>query len=166
MAVVKGERMIFLNSPLKKVVVGCLLAVFLSLAPGCDNSTSSAPTGPTANLVVTFDPNPTFFVADGLWRYRVNVTETNGVGVHIYGWIRQAYSLADVPAAEDVSGELEFIEEFFHCGGEGNYLPAFGIRCSDRYTVDWKNSGWQTYTFYGVDDFGNEVTGEGRLDLL
>ena len=158
--------MIFPNSSLKKAIVGSLLAVFVGLAPGCDNSTGSDPVGPVANLVVAFDPNPTFFEADGLWRYRVNVTETNGVGVHIYGWIRQAYSLADEPAAEDKRGELSFIEEFDDCGGEGNYLPAFGTRCSDRRTIDWKNSGWQTFTFYGVDDSGNEVTGEGRLDLL
>ena len=136
---------------------------------------STAPEGPTANLVVTFDPNPTPHFDYGRWSYRVYVTETNGVGVHIYGWVREGFSAAGAPYIEDVRTEVDFINEFDRCEGGfddpfivwiDNYMPPGSTWCSDRILEEGRNNGWQTFTFYGVDDFGNEVSATGRQDLL
>jgi hypothetical protein len=154
----------------QKVVRGWLgvfaVSALLFAAVGCDNSDSSGNvTGPQANLVVTFTPNPTSHSAYGEWLYRVEVTETNGVGVNIYGWTRTGYSAAGVEYLSEVKEEVDFIGDFDACGGEGNYIGGGQTRCSNRHLFD-ERSGWQIFTFYGVDDYGNEVTGEGRHDLL
>ena len=143
------------------------LAALLLIPVGCDNSDSSGDiTGPQATLVVTFSPNPVAYSAYGEWLYGVAVTETSGVGVHIYGFIRKSHSAAGEPYSDDISPELAFIDEFNHCGGEGNYIPGGGTRCGFYRIYDGRNSGFEIWTFYGVDDSGNEVTGEGRVDLL
>lgn len=147
-------------------VTAWVLLLTLILVGGCDSSSEVAIDGPTANLVVRFEPNPATHFAEGEWKYTVYLSETAGIGVHIYGWVRQGYSAAGAKYAEDKSDEIDFIQEFRACGGEGNYLEAGSTRCSNRHLFDRKNSGWQTFTFFGVDDLGNEVTGEGRLDLL
>lgn len=165
MSVAKGAIMISGISAWKRMIVGSAL-VALCFSGGCDNSTGTAPVDPVANLVVTFEPNPSVHFRYGEWAYRVIVTETNGVGVHVYGWIRQGYSGAGEKYSEDVRQELDFTDEFDDCGGEGNYIEPGSMRCSDRILVERRNSGWQTFTFYGVDDSGNEVSGMGRLDLL
>ncbi len=144
-----------------------VVMLFVLASPGCDNSSdTTGSTGPQANLVVTFTPNPVQYSRYGEWFYRVMVTETNGVGVHIYGWIRAGYSEAGEEYQPDIRTEFDFAAEFTACGGEGDYISGGETRCSDRRLYEGRNSGWQVWTFYGVDDFGNEVTGEGRLELL
>ena len=155
-----------LNCVMKKSAVLALLAGVLILAPGCDNSADTGPGGPTANLLVTFDPNPVRHFTHGEWLFTVYVTETAGVGVYIYGWVRQGYSGAGEPYAVDRNTEVQFIEEFNDCPGEENYIPAGGTRCGYYRIYDGINSGSETWTFYGIDDSGNEVSGEGTVDFL
>ena len=62
--------------------------------------------------------------------------------------------------------EILFVDWFDDCGGEGNYIGPGATRCTDILTFNRRNNGWEIWTFYGVDDLGNEVTGEGRVDLI
>lgn len=159
--------MVFRRNALQGWLGALGLAALLLIPAGCDNSDSSGNvTGPMANLVVIFSPNPVMHSGYGEWHYEVAVRETSGVGVHIYGFIRKSHSAAGESYSNDVNEELAFIDDFDGCGGEGNYIPGGGIRCGFHRISDGRNSGFEVWTFYGVDDFGNEVTGEGRVDLL
>lgn len=144
-----------------------LLALTLTLASaaGCDNSTSTEPLGPKASLVIAYEPNPVSHFEYGKWNYTISVTETAGVGVHMYGWVREGYSGAGEQYISEKYDEMDFVEYFDGCGGEGNYLERGSTRCAYMEIDGGRNNGSETHTFYGIDDFGNEVSAEGRLYL-
>ncbi len=145
-----------------------VLAALLLAAPlwtGCDNESDPGTIGTKAILVVYFEPNPTAIDIDGKWRYVVYVSEINGVGVSIYGWNVERFSDSDISLGSGTGSQAEFEAQYVLCGGEGTYLPGGQTRCSARFYERVANAGYLVYTFFGVDDNGNEVEGEGRLDL-
>ena len=145
-----------------------LLLLGAPFLTGCDNDNVSG-TGKRAILVVSFEPNPAPIDIDGVWRFVVFVSEINGVGVSIYGWDFEHYSMSDVNLGSGGGSQAEFEVQYVICGGEGNYLPGGLTRCSarkyERVPNQVSSTGYLEYRFFGVDDNGNEVEGKGRLNL-
>jgi hypothetical protein len=158
-----------MGSELMKIAVKTLAAIvlggLLSFPLGCDEG-SSGPGGPQASLVVTFEPNPVAHVQAALWRYEVHVTEVGGVGVFIYGYTVKEYSAAGVEYTSSTSDASAFSGSFLLCGGEGSFMPAGSVRCSNAERTEGRNTGYNTWTFFGLDELGNEVTTTGRVEFL
>lgn len=140
------------------LVLGVLL---LPLACGGNKTT-----GPTANLVITFEPNPVTFSANSQWNYWVFVTETTGIGVDIFRFDVQGYSPSGEGTGLTEHPRADFELWFRECGGEGNYIAGGTTRCTPVTSRGFSNAGHRDWTFFGVDDLGNTVKGTGRIDLL
>ena len=158
-----GEMM---KTAVKTLAAVIVLAGLLALPLGCDEG-GSGPEGPKANLLVTFEPNPVAHEQPALWTYEVHVTEVGGVGVFIYGYTVKQYSAAGVEySSVRTSDSSAFNSSFLLCGGEGTFMPAGSTRCSHAERTVGRNTGYATWTFFGLDELGSEITATGRVDFL
>jgi len=148
----------------------CAAALFGTLlgltSASCSNDDGSLAPGGKAVLVVNFEPNPVTHLQPALWRYEVQVTEVGGVGVFMYGYTVKEYSAAGVEYSSATSDASSFNSSFLLCGGEGTFMPAGSTRCSNAERTEGRNTGYATWTFFGLDELGNEVTATGRVDFL
>jgi len=115
------------------------------------------PEEPTSEAVkIEFEPSPVP-CKQGEWRWRVILKEVNGVGVKINSITMEVY-------AEDsliLSWEDKDWVEFF-----GHYLPANDSVSSSRHLPYKEGTTHVIFIVSGVDDNGNEVAAEGRVELL
>lgn len=155
-------------SEIKKAGIGAAILMAL-FALSCNNNNPLVPTvDPRASLSVTFTPNPGTRIKPGVYKYTITITETAGVGISIYGSQYEVFSDAGVLVETFESAETLVETWFRDCGGEGNYLPPNGVRCSNLVSTRLEpvnNAGYIIFTFFGVDDTGNEVIGRGRVEL-
>jgi len=108
---------------------------------------------------VSFDPNPVNFnVAHVYWK--VILTETKGAGVTLRSLSIQFYS-ANGPAG---SPKVYDTKEWFHGWLPNAYLKANG-KASFTAGTDSQPITYCIYTFTGVDDNGQEIVAEGRVDF-
>jgi hypothetical protein len=150
---------------------GIAAAVVMALfAVSCNKNNTMVPdtVEPLASLTVSFSPNPGQLIKPGVYKYTITLAETAGVGVSIYGYQREVFSDAGV-LEETFDGDQLLVESWFRdCGGEGNYVPPSGVRCTRLLSTRLEpvaNAGYMIWTFFGVDDTGNEVIGRGRIEL-
>ena len=116
----------------------------------------------TANLEISFDPNPVYCENDHLY-WRVIISETNGVGVNLKTIVQDAY-IGDDYIGNWYTNNEAWIEEQLGT----SYLSAFS-------SMDF-NAGMGTCEgntgiaikckVTGIDDNGNPIEATGRVDLL
>ena len=116
----------------------------------------------TANLEISFDPNPVYCENNEL-HWRVIISETNGVGVNLKTIVNDVYIGDDYISHWHTSNEAE-IEEWFGT----SYLAAFSSMdfnagmdpCEGNTGISIKCK------VTGIDDNGNPIEATNRVDLL
>jgi len=141
--------------------------MLLVLGPAsCGNDDGSVAPGRKAELAVSFDPNPVAHVRPGEWEHLVYVTEAGGIGVYIYGFKIQDFSAAGVEYVSTSEDAASFNSKFRLCGGDGTFMAGGTTRCAAVIRTEGRNTGHSLWTFFGLDELGNEVTATGRVDFL
>ena len=116
----------------------------------------------TANLEISFDPNPVYCENNEI-HWRVIISETNGIGVNLKTIV------IDVYVGDDYYGNLDtFNETWIEEEWDTSYLSAYS-------SIDF-NAGMGTcegntgitikYKVTGIDDNGNPIEATGEVDLL
>jgi hypothetical protein len=136
------------------ILIIAVLLILISLS-GCTGVK-------TANLEISFDPNPVYCENNEL-HWRVIISETSGVGVNLKTIVQDVYVGDDYIGNFHTSNEAE-IEEWWGT----SYLSAFS-------SMDF-NAGMGTCEgntgitikckVTGIDDNGNPIEATGRVDLL
>ena len=116
----------------------------------------------TANLEISFDPNPVYCENNEL-HWRVIISETNGVGVNLKNITIDAY------VGDDYTGNSDIFDESWIEGVWGtSYLSAFSSvnynsgkgPCETNVGVTLK------YKITGMDDDGHQVEASADLELM
>lgn len=139
-------------------VVPLLLVVGLIL-PGCSQGQMNEPKAQTktAQLEITFDPSPAAYNDEGYWFWKIILSEYNGIGVKLTNFYRE-YPGGSHSYAENTESTIEDV-----CGLD--YLPPWGT-IYFSFWYPYVHIGYETYTFTGIDDRGNEVTVQRKLSIL
>jgi hypothetical protein len=146
---------------MKKAVVFLVVVFMVGPLMSCGGGGNGSPS--MAALSVLFAPNPVNVSPDGMFRVRVTVTEENGIGVEITSLRISNYAADDSVINVQNEGPAWFAEQFDDCGGSGTYIPGGSLRCAD---LEYGGSAvYSIFTFFGLDDLGNNIEGSGRLDL-
>lgn len=95
----------------------------------------------TANIDISFSPNPVYPDSNGEWHYRVVLNETNGVGVTL---TRMDYS----PGTWQGGGP----DDLFGT----NYMRPNGTLSANILSRGYSNGSRVTFTFWGDDDNGHK----------
>ena len=147
-----------------------LATVLVALIPfGCSNSDGPTQNGAASgSLEVFFDPNPAPVTGYGQYVHEITVPSggvgvPGGVGVFVHGAVREPYSAAGEPYATEIYDENWFKAHFQFRSDEGAYMPAGEARCVPFDWEEFRNNGYEDWTFLGEDELGNEVNGTGRL---
>lgn len=111
----------------------------------------------TANLEISFDPNPVYCENDHLY-WDVIISETNGIGVSLKTIVQDVY------VGDEKVNSYFYDENWMQENLGSSYLSAFssmtnGSGCGCYVTH-------QIFTVTGIDDNGHEVEATGRVDLL
>jgi hypothetical protein len=134
----------------------CLVAIVLVTA-ACSGNSSTAPSAKSADLSITFTPDPipgtaSTQCANGtIWIFTVHVRELNGVGATVTSWLQQNLPLGVRDGGPAVYPASDFVNQF----GSDRIGPnetktshAIGVCLSAL-------SGNIQYTINTVDDQGN-----------
>ena len=156
----------------KMVIVGAAIVLMsLLLAPvvGCQpKGEPSLPQEPTpaptptpkevAKIEITFEPNPVP-CENGYWRWRIVLTEVNGVGVSLEELTMYIYSDNDLLEERPLGASkiMDWIDKA--------YLPAYGhARTGAGFPC--QEITHEIVTVTGIDDNGDKIEASGRVDFL
>ncbi len=114
-----------------------------------------------ARLEARIEPNPAPQSNNGKWDIKVFVKETNGVGVTIN---RVQAREQDGSISLDIDNE-GFTRMFAACGAkQDGFVPGFDEACAELSRGG--KPGFDTFTFFGVDQNGNDVEASATVTLL
>ena len=136
------------------VLIIVVLLILISLS-GCTGVK-------TANLEISFDPNPAYCENNGL-HWRVIISETNGVGVNLKTIVQDVYVGDDYIGNFSTSNEAWIEEEL-----GTSYLSAFSSmgfnagcsQCEGNTGITIKGK------VTGIDDNGRQVEATADLELM
>jgi hypothetical protein len=116
----------------------------------------------TANLEISFDPDPVYCENNEL-AWRVIISETNGVGVNLKTIVEDLY-VGDDYIGNSLTGNEAWIEEAFGT----SYLSAFSsMGFNARWSPCEGNTGITIkYKVTGIDDNGYQVEATAELELM
>jgi len=136
---------------------------------------SSSSTG-SAKLNASADPNPVSSSSEPCisgsgdipaWHYSMNITETNGVKVTISEFTWDFYDSNGNWLSQQVNDGNDFANWFNDCNEGSADIKPYGMACGALCTyLGGKSSGSVDMTFYGVDDYGNDVSASETVTLL
>jgi len=112
----------------------------------------------TAEIVITFDPNPVPCL-DGYWKWRVILTEVNGIGVKLDKLIYDRYIVNQTVPDRKVNDSAWF-EQWVPSA----YLTPYGIQ-SAGFGFPCQEITHAVITVIGTDDNGHKITAEARVDF-
>jgi len=115
----------------------------------------------TALLSISFDPNPVpYDSTDGKWHYKINISESNGVGVTVSSFRFDSYN-----QEEELTVSYYHYYDDFIVGFETDYVPPFSsIQANLIHTGS--TTKYTIITVDGTDDNNNFVEATGRVDYL
>ena len=116
----------------------------------------SIPATDTAKIEISIDPNPVP-CQNEKYRYTVTMEEINGIGVELQRMISKNYGEYGCVRTWDQKGWLEDINY---------YLPPYGVVESRQWISRDLPVTYVIFIVTGVDDNGNEVRAEGRVDFI
>jgi len=136
------------------ILIIVLLLILISLS-GCTGVK-------TANLEISFDPNPVYCENNGL-HWRVIISETSGVGVNLKTIVQDVYVGDDYIGNFYTSNEAWIEEEL-----GTSYLSAFSSMGFNAGMSPCEGNTGITIKckVTGIDDNGNPIEATGRVDLL
>jgi len=131
------------------ILIIVILLILISLS-GCTGVK-------TANLEISFDPNPVPCI-DGHRYWDVIMSETNGVGIALKTIVQDVY-IGDQKVNSHFYDE-NWMQEYLG----SSYLPAFssminGAGCNCEITHE-------IFTVTGIDDIGHEIEATGKVEAL
>ncbi len=140
----------------KRIWIALFLALSLMLIlSGC----SGLPT--TAKLTISIDPNPVPCSSeDGIWRYAMTISESNGVGVTLTSIRFDSYDQEEQLYYTQFLYEEDIIDWF-----GSNYIPAFSILQNSSIGSSSSRK-YAIITIEGIDDSSNPVEATRRVDYL
>lgn len=140
----------------KRIWIALFLALTLMLIlSGC----SGLPT--TAKLTISIDPNPVPCSSeDGIWRYAMTISESNGVGVTLTSIRFDSYDQEEQLYYTQFLYEEDIIDWF-----GSNYIPAFSILQNSSIGSSSSRK-YAIITIEGIDDSSNPVEATRRVDYL
>jgi len=116
----------------------------------------------TANLEISFDPDPVHCENDHLY-WDVIISETNGIGVNLKNITIDAYVGDDYTGNSDILDE-PWMEEVWGT----SYLSAFSSvnYSSGTSPCEWNVGVTLKYKVTGIDDDGHQVEATADLELM
>jgi len=140
----------------KNICILTIMVLLISISlPGCTGVK-------TANLEISFDPNPVYCENNEL-HWRVIISETSGVGVNLKTIVQDVYVENDYIVNWHTNNEAE-IEEWWGT----SYLSAFSSMDfnAGMGTCEGNTSITIKCKVTGIDDNGNPIEAMGEVDLL
>jgi hypothetical protein len=140
----------------KKILLALILAfTFMVILSGC----SGLPK--TAKLTISIDPNPVPCSSeDGIWRYAMTISESNGVGITLTSVRFDSYDQEDQLYYSHFLYGQDIIDWFV-----SDYIPAFSMLQNGN--IGSSSTGkYAIITIEGVDDNNNLIEATVRVDYL
>jgi len=136
------------------ILIIAVLLILISLS-GCTGIK-------TANLEISFDPDPVHCENDHLY-WDVIISETNGIGVNLKNITIDAYVGDDYTGNSDILDESWMEEEW-----GTSYLSAFSSvnYSSGTGPCEWNVGVTLKYKVTGTDDDGHQVEATADLELM
>lgn len=113
----------------------------------------------TAKIEITFDPNPVPCI-DGYWKWRVILTEVNGIGVKLDSLIYDRYGVNQTMPADRKVYDSAWFEQWVPSA----YLSTYDIQ-SAGFGFPCQEITHAVITVMGTDDNGHKITAEARVDF-
>ena len=135
------------------ILIIAVLLILISLS-GCTGVK-------TANLEISFDPNPVYCENDHLY-WDVIISETNGIGVYLKNITIDTY------VGDDYIGNYHIFDESWMEGAFGtSYLSASSVNYSSGIgSCDGNVGVTLKYEVTGIDDNGHQVEATADLELM
>ncbi|MFC1921584.1 hypothetical protein ACFLYQ_07670 [Chloroflexota bacterium] len=145
----------------RKLISPIMVVLFMGLLlTGCSpvqEEESEEASHETAKIEVSFDSNP-IQCEDGMWKWRVIITEINSVGVKLNGLVYEIYGDDGKKETKTLGSDwFEGILPSGYLSPDGVTDFGGGIPCQELSHIIYKVS--------GIDDKGNKIEAVGRADF-